>query len=276
MNLREITREFKDIPLHLLDPPQLDARMDRSEEQLEELAVDIGRRGVILPLAVVPVDGRYEIVDGYCRYLASRRAQLVCVPCVVYPEKDTALEGVKYAANLFRQDMSAAEEATFFHHLFAHECGQDIDQVCALVNRKRSYVDARLQLVLGDEDVFEAVRRKEITLGVAAELNKIPAEDYRRYYLRHAIKSGATVGVVTGWVAEWKAIYANRVDDQPPPAPASAPIVTSSYDPFRCYICGKTDPRHIPEQVSIHAHCKLAILDPMLDAYRGEPVKTDA
>jgi len=192
MNLRDVPREFKEVPLTLLDPPAIDARMERNDEQLEELVGDVAKRGVILPLAVVRQNGRYEIVDGFCRFIAAGRAGLPVVPCMVYPSKDVALQGVKYAANLFRLDMSAAEEATFFHELFEHECGQDLDRVCALVNRRRAYVEARLALVLGDEAVFEAVRRKEISLGVAAELNRIGKEDYRRYYLKHAIKDGAS------------------------------------------------------------------------------------
>jgi ParB/RepB/Spo0J family partition protein len=272
MSLRDVPREFKELPLTLLDPPVIDARMDRDSDRIEELASDIARRGVILPLAVVRANGRYEIIDGFCRYLASSRAQLATVPCMIYPSKDVALEGVKYAANLFRLDMTAAEEATFFHELFEHECGQDIDKVCALVNRKRSYVDARLQLILGDEEIFTAVREKKITLGVAAELNKLPAEDYRRYYLQHAIKGGATVTIVAGWVAEWKNMYERSI--QPPASTAPAPDMTivSTYDPHRCYLCGESDPRHIPEQLSVHSHCRLAILDKLLKAYHGEPV----
>jgi ParB/RepB/Spo0J family partition protein len=275
MSLRDVPREFKELPLSVLDPPAIDARMDRDEDQLDELAGDIAQRGVILPLAVVRSDGRYEIVDGLCRFIAAGRAGLVVVPCMVYPSKDLALEGVKYAANLFRLDMSAAEEATFFHHLFLHECGEDLDRVCAVVKRKRGYVEARLELILGDPEVFDAVKKKQITLGVAKELNTIPAADYRRYYLHHAIKGGATVTTVAGWVQEWKALYERRVES-PPPEPAVIGIAaTPAFDPFRCYVCGKSDARHIPEQVSIHSECKFAILDRLLEAYHGEPAKAE-
>jgi len=275
VNLRDVPREFKELPLTVLDPPVIDARMGRDRDKLEELATDIAKRGVILPLAVVRVNDRYEIVDGVCRFLGSFLAQLATVPCLIYPTKETALEGVKYAANLFRQDMSAAEEATFFHELFHGECGEDIDQVCALVNKKRSYVDARLQLILGDEAVFDAVREKKITLGVAAELNKLSSQDYRRYYLAHAIKGGATVSVVAGWVMEWKSMYENRVDTPAPAAPVSGPTIAPAYDPHRCYICRESDPRYVPEQLSVHSHCRLAVLDKMLKAYHGEAVETD-
>jgi ParB family chromosome partitioning protein len=269
MNLRDVAREFRELPLAILDRPLLDARIKRDEAQLEELAGDIARRGVILPLAVVRTDDRYEVVDGFCRYIAATRAGLVTVPCVIYPSKDVALEGVKYAANLFRQEMSPAEEAVFFNELLTHECGGDIEQLCSLVNKKLSYVDSRLALLNGDEDVFEAVRAGVLKLGVAAELNKIPAEDYRRYYLRLAVRDGATVAMVSGWVSEWHKLYGERPPAATPAPASSGQAVSQPLDIHYCEVCRTSDPRYIPEQISVHTHCKLAVFEKLIDAYHG-------
>jgi len=269
VSLRDVVREFKELPLAVLDRPALDARIDRDSEKVDELARDVAKRGVILPIAVVRTGDRYEIIDGFTRYLAAQRAQLVAIPCVIYPTKDVALEGVKYAANLFRIDMTPAEEAVFFNELFERECEHDIDKVCALVGRTEFYVDSRLQLLNGDGEVFDAVKAGTIKLGVAAELNKIVADDWRRHYLHHAIKGGATVAMVTGWRADLERWF-TADNPTPPPTPEPvAPVAAAVYDPMRCYVCGKSDHRYIPEQVSVHTHCKVAILEPMLEAYHG-------
>lgn len=269
MSLRDVPREFRELPLASLDRPMLDARIKRDEQQLDDLAGDIARRGVILPLAVVRVADRYEVVDGFCRYIAATRAGLVVVPCVIYPSKDVALEGVKYAANLFRQEMSPAEEAVFFHELLTHECGEDIEALCALVNKRLSYVDSRLALLHGDEHIFEAVRAGKLKLGVAAELNKIPAEDYRRYYLHLSMRDGASVAMVSGWVSEWHKLYDERPPTSTPAPAASGHVASQPLDIYQCYVCRKSDPRFIPEQISVHTHCKLATLDPMIEAFHG-------
>src|SRR6478672_3296438 len=106
MNSQTDVREFKHLPLAALDAPQLDARLQRDPAKVEELAHDIARRGIILPLAVVRVGERYEIIDGLTRYIAATMAHRATAPCMIYPTKDKALEGVKYAANLFRLDMT--------------------------------------------------------------------------------------------------------------------------------------------------------------------------
>lgn len=263
-------REFKQVLVSELNPPQLDARIDRDPEKLDQLRASLLRRGVIKPLAVVRDGERYEIVDGHRRYLAAKLADLIRVPCMVYATQDKALEGVKYEANAHTEEMSIADEAVFFHELYQHECGEDLEAVAAMVGKKLSYVDGRVQLLLGDEEVFNALRRRDINFTVATALNTIPDAQYRRYYLTHAIKGGATASVVHGWVQDWKRNFEDNA--APAPAPAAAPqvVATNDFDPHRCYLCGQNDKRYIPEQVSIHTHCRLAILDPLLAASRGE------
>jgi ParB/RepB/Spo0J family partition protein len=259
------------LDVDLVDAPELDARISRDPEKLEELARDILRRGLIEPIKVFAKGERFEVVDGFRRFLATKQAGLSLIEALVYPSKAVALEGIKYAANVFREDMSPAEEAILFWQLLRTECEHDIERLCALVGKKLSYIDNRLALINGDELVFEAVKDRKITLGVAAELNTIDRDDYRRYYLEHAIKSGATVSVVCGWVTEYKNMYGTRVDTPAPDPPVEGPVVANGFDPHRCAVCGQNDPRFIPEQVSVHTHCRLAILDKLLAAYHGSP-----
>jgi ParB/RepB/Spo0J family partition protein len=237
---------------------------------MEELARDILRRGLIEPIKVFTKGDRYEVIDGQRRFLATKSAGLAEIECFVFPSRAVALEGMKYAANAYREDMSPAEEAIMFFSLLRDECDGDIERLCALVGKKLSYVDNRLALVNGDELVFEAVKDRQITLGVAEQLNNLPDDGWRRYYLQHAIKSGATVALVSGWVTEWKNMYGARVEAPDAPATESGPIVANNYDPRRCVVCGKVDPRYVPETISVHTHCHVAILEPMLAVYRGE------
>lgn len=267
----KIARDLKTLTLDLIDRPDLDARISRDAGQLEELARDILRRGLIYPIHVFAKGDRFEVVDGFCRFLASRSAGLPTIDAFVYPTKDVALEGVKYAANVFRQEMTPVDEAKMFDELLHTECGDDVERLCALVGKSYNYVSNRLNLLNGDELVLDAVRDGKIKLGVAEHLNKITDAAWRRYYLHHAIESQAPVGTVAGWLTEWK----NTSNAPQRPAPTdemstgSAP--PAAYDPNRCYVCGKSDPRRMTIEVRVHNSCREAILDTLLEGMKPDP-----
>ncbi len=262
------------LSLAAIDPPTLDARIDRDPEKLEELARDILRRGLKEPIKVFRKGDRYEVIDGCRRYLASCSAGLSEIECFVEEAPSLEHEGTKYALGAYREDFSPAEEAMFFNQLLTHECANDIERVAALVGKRVGYVDRRLQLVLGDELVFDAVKARKITLGAAELLNTIDKPDYRRYYLEHAIRSGASVTVLTGWIQEYQNLYGDQ--PQLPPreeAPAGAAPFVPAYDPHRCDVCRKSDHR-LTIQVNVHGSCNEAILQPLLATYRGDESAT--
>jgi ParB family transcriptional regulator, chromosome partitioning protein len=266
-----IARDLQTLPLAEIDRPDLDARIDRDPARIEEIARDILRRGLIYPIHVFAKHPRYEIVDGFTRFLATRQAGLQTIEAFVYPSKDVALEGVKYAANIFRLEMTPVDEAKMFDELLHHECGDDVDRLCALVGKPYGYVSNRLNLLRGDELVLEAVKDGRIKLGVAEQLNKISDASWCRYYLHHAIESGATVGVVTGWVQEWKTQEGQPQRPAAPAETATGGAAPTAYDPYRCYVCGKSDKTRMTVEVRVHNSCREAILDTLLEGVKPEP-----
>lgn len=270
MTLASVVKEPKDLPLALLDPPVKDARLERPEVYLEALTQNIRQNGVLQRLIVFPKEGRYGIVAGYTRFICAQRARLVFVPCEVYPTSEAALEAAKYAENRFRLELTAAEEAKYFSELLEHDCGGDVDRLCELLDEKRGYVEGRLNLFAGDALVFEALANREIQIGVAQELNKIPDELHRRYLLHQAKIGGATQAVVRGWVMDWQQ-QQRAAAGGPPPASTAAPIgAVPQTDFFRCCVCDGTEHVHTMVPVNVHAHCKLAILDKLLAGYHGQ------
>lgn len=270
MNSALQQREFQHLAIELIDEPQLPSRTEMDEQRMEDLIASIRENGLIQPISVVKVGDRYEVIAGHRRRIACARAGLTTVPCIVYPNRDVPLTVIQAHENSKREDLNPADEAIWFSELLERECGGDIEKLAGLVGEKRSYVDNRLQLFLGDQQVFEALQRGDIKIGVAHELNKCPDEHYRRYYLDCAIRGGATVSMVAGWIAEWKTLFGNK----PPAAPAApiapSPGVIDPSGPFVCYICHGREHVHTMQQLWVHQHCQLAILDKLLASARGE------
>jgi ParB/RepB/Spo0J family partition protein len=259
-----------ELPMGLIDLPQLDARLDRDEDELRALGQDIKMNGLIEPLKLVRQGARYELVDGTSRFMAMEKVGCVVTRAFIYPTQELALEGMKYRANAFRIAMSVADEAVYFNQLFETECGRDLTKVAALVNKSENYVGDRINLLAGDEAVFAALRAKKISIGVAQILNKIDRENYRRYYLEFAVRDGVTRSTAERWHAEYKAAIGDVPTDLQRPVEPSTIVPAGVLDVHHCYVCGKSDPRYLPEQIPVHTHCRLALLDPLLASAHGQ------
>jgi ParB/RepB/Spo0J family partition protein len=268
MTLATVPREFREIPVGLIDEPPRPSRATIDSDYIDELAVDIGAKGLLEPMLVGRVGDRYQVVAGHCRLLACRRAGLVVAPCIVYPSIEARLEGVKYSENRFRKDLPPAEEAIFFAELLETEAGGDVDALCQLLGERRAYVEGRLLLFQGDPNVFEALQRGDITIGVAHQLNRCDEQLHRRMLLDNAIRGGATVALMSGWIAEWLQIHKPANANVPAPVTTAArgPVATTDY--FRCALCGKTDNVHLMQPVNIHTYCQQAGFDEVLEMWK--------
>ena len=109
---RALADEVRQIPLGEIDPfPEHPFRV-ADDEEMEALVESVARNGVLVPLAVRPVDGgRYGLVSGHRRKAAAERAGLESVPCIVkemsYDEAVIAMVD----SNLQRESILPSERA---------------------------------------------------------------------------------------------------------------------------------------------------------------------
>ena len=258
------THDSRLLPLTLLLEPPNPSRTAMDEDKLEELARSIRTLGVLQHLIVVPAEGKYEIIAGHRRYHAAKMAGAIVVPCDVYASREHANEATQHAENRFREDLSVADEAAWFDELLERKCGGDVDRLAAYLGEKRAYVEGRLLLFQGDQRVYEALGAGKITFGVAQLLNRCDDEQHRRMLLYQAIQGGATIAVVTGWIAEYVQLHKPANKNQPAPAEAAyaGPVAETNY--FTCTLCGKSDQVHQMQPVNMHTYCKQASFDAML------------
>jgi ParB/RepB/Spo0J family partition protein len=179
-------------------------------------------------------DGTFEVVAGHRRTIAAKRVGLASIRAELVTEAEA--EALQVAENYYREDLTPAEEATFLQQLYVTRCGEDTDRLAELVRRPRAYVESRLLLLSGDPAVFEALRARRISLGVAQVLNAARKPGDAAYYLHHALTGGATVAIVRRWIDDanmrWADEEASRAaraaSGEPEPEPAEpVPVVPS-------------------------------------------------
>lgn len=251
--------ENRDLELALVDDPELPARETMDEAMLEELARSIGAIGLIEPICVKPVAGRWEVIAGHRRYLASKMAGLVRVPARIYPDDPAIVDAVKLHENTKREDLNAADEAVWFAQLLEGQAGGDVDRLAELVHETRHYVETRLVLLRGDEEIFGALRRREINLAVAQELNKVRHHGQRRNFLEAAIKGGASARMVREWRNGWERIEAAQSGAPAGEGETPAPVEQFAGSSLNCLFCDSSEDPHTLQLVYMHTACRRVI-----------------
>jgi ParB family chromosome partitioning protein len=98
--------QFSYIKLDEIDVSESNVRKSNLEEGIEELANSIREIGVRQPVTVFKKDGRYELIIGQRRYLASRRAGEVEIPAVIVKAQDRTDALIKsLSENIHRREL---------------------------------------------------------------------------------------------------------------------------------------------------------------------------
>jgi ParB family chromosome partitioning protein len=128
---------------------------------LSELIASIQEKGVLEPLLVRKVGGRYQIIAGERRYRAALEAGLDEVPCVVRDSSDAEMMEIALIENLQRKDLTPFEEADGLRAL-AESYGYTHEMMADRLGKSRSSVTEVLSLATMPEEVRERCRLADI------------------------------------------------------------------------------------------------------------------
>lgn len=263
---------FEKIRREKLLEPARPMRETFDDEKLIDLAESIKRVGIVQSLAVIVEGDMYRIAAGHRRYVAAGIAKLAELPCMVWPAGTSLAEAIKNAENGPREDVNPAEEASYFAGLLADECGGDVDKLCELTGCKREYVEKRLILLTGDEQILDELRAKRISFSVAIELNKFTDEKARRMHLQMAVGGGASARLVQNWRAEYERLQGYIESGESVPIaeqPMPAPLVSNN---FHCHVCENAEEPWTFVVIYVHRTCLNLVLNPILNRATGKDV----
>ena len=158
---------IKDINRNKLQPRKY---FDKSS--LEELTNSIKEQGVIQPIVVRPdksSEGKYEIVAGERRWLASQNAGLHEVPVVILDIDDVKSLEFAIVENVQRQDLNPIEEARGYQRLI-DDFNYNQEKLSQFIGKSRSYIVNSLRLLSLPEEVLLMVEQGKLSAGHARSL----------------------------------------------------------------------------------------------------------
>ena len=143
-----------------------------NKESLEELTNSIKEQGVIQPIIVRPdklSEGKYEIIAGERRWLASQNAGLHEVPVVILNVNDVKSLEFSIVENVQRQDLNPIEEARGYQRL-VDDFNYNQEKLSKFIGKSRSYIANSLRLLGLPEEVLLMVEKGNLSAGHARSL----------------------------------------------------------------------------------------------------------
>jgi ParB family chromosome partitioning protein len=167
----EALRDARLVNINRITSNPNNPRRNFSDKTLLELSSDIKARGILHPPIVRPVGDRYEIVVGERRFRAARLAGLTQIPVLVQDLSDEESKIISLVENIQREDLTFEDEARYFS-ILQKEYSYSIRDIAKLVNKSKSYVDARLTL-LKHPDIMYQVQQQKLGLHEATLLARM-------------------------------------------------------------------------------------------------------
>jgi ParB family chromosome partitioning protein len=164
-----------EIPVGEIDrnPYQTRSRVD--EQQLTELANSIAATGVVQPIVVRPLpNGRFQLIAGERRWLASQKAGKDTVPAIIRQVSDEQAMEMTIVENLQRADLNPMEQARAFERL-GREFKLTQEQIAQRTGKDRASISNFLRLLRLPAEVQGKVEAGDLSFGHARAL--LPLEN---------------------------------------------------------------------------------------------------
>ena len=188
----ETKDEILQIYLDDIIPNRFQPREIFDERALKELAISIKEHGVIQPIIVRRVNGKYEIIAGERRYKASALAGLTKIPAIVRDLDDKESSKVALLENLQRKNLNPIEEARTYQKIL------EIDQMtqeelAKTMGKSQSAVANKIRLLTLPEEIQAALLKEEISERHARSLLNVSDPEKQKELLKKVIDTKMSV-----------------------------------------------------------------------------------
>ncbi|ONI39325.1 hypothetical protein AN639_06135 [Candidatus Epulonipiscium fishelsonii] len=201
--LIESASEDTNILIDNIFPNKNQPRKVFDEDSLDELAASIKEHGILQPILVTPINGKYQIVAGERRYRAAKLAGLEHIPVIV---KDLTAEEVATIAlieNIQRKNLNIVEIAEAYKYLIDN-FGITQEQLAIKVGKKRSSITNILRINELSNYIKEKLLNNEISFSHAKVILSVEDLEKQRKFTDYIIKNNLNVKQSTEYIERYK------------------------------------------------------------------------
>lgn len=171
--VKHVVRELvNEIEVEKIDLNPYQPRTHFDEDALKELSDSIQKLGVIQPITVRAVDGRYQLISGERRLRAVKLAGLKTVPAFTRTTDDQGMLEMALVENIQREDLNAIEVAISYQRLI-DECALTQESLADRVGKKRATITNYIRLLKLPAEIQVGISESKISMGHARALISI-------------------------------------------------------------------------------------------------------
>lgn len=165
------------VPLDRIERNPYQTRTSFDEGALKELALSIAATGVVQPITVRALpDGKFQLIAGERRWLASKQAGKPTIPAVVVQASDEQTMEMTIVENLQRADLNPVEQARAFDRL-GREFHLTQEQMATRTGKDRASIGNFLRLLKLPQPVQEQLESGWLSFGHAKALMALESSE---------------------------------------------------------------------------------------------------
>ena len=168
------TLDFHEIDIESISPNPFQPRRNFPVEEIKQLSESIIQHGVIQPILVRPMHGKYQLVAGERRWRAVQKAKISKIPALVKNLDDQSIAGLALVENLHRKGIPVIEQSRALDKM-RKEFGLDQTQLAHIINSSRSHVTNLLRLLNLNQRVQSFLEEEKLNMGHARALISLPS-----------------------------------------------------------------------------------------------------
>jgi len=214
-----------EIDIDQIDPNPVQPRLQLDPKALDELGTSIRENGVLQPVLVRPLGGRFQLIAGERRLAAAQRAGLLRIPAVVRAVPDEKLLELALTENIQREQLNPIEEAHAYQGLL-DTLGLTQEELALRIGKERSTIANAVRLLKLPSAVKLLVAEGKLSAGHARALLSAGLA-------QGEAERAAALVVERGWSVRETERWAGGRAGRPRPVTPQDPNVAAAVDRLR-------------------------------------------
>jgi ParB family transcriptional regulator, chromosome partitioning protein len=183
---------FREIPVKDVEPNPRQPRRTFAPDQLQELAESIRSEGLLQPIVVRSVNGRFELIAGERRWRAFQLLKLKSIPARLVEANDFSSASMAMIENLQRENLNPVEEAYGYASLI-RDFNLTQESVAERVGKGRATVANALRLLQLEAEIQGYLGTGLLSPGHAKALLGLESKEQQALLARRIIEEGLSV-----------------------------------------------------------------------------------